>query len=66
MELSQQSADSVTRFDSQKGARASITQLWHLEHQHYTPGRGKIVPCNVNNVNNVYILVAHRKGLQRF
>ena len=32
----------------------------------YTPGRGKIVPRNVNNVNNVNNLAARRKGLQRF
>jgi len=33
------------------------------EVKNYTPGRGKIVPRNVNNVNN---LTARRKGLQRF
>jgi len=32
----------------------------------YTPGRGKIAPRNVNNVNDVNNLTARRKGLQRF
>jgi len=33
------------------------------EVKNYTPGRGKIVSRNVNNVNN---LAACRKGLQTF